>query len=84
VTLYFDAETNLLVRQVRYAESPVGRMPTQVDYSDYRDVAGVKMPYRWVVTWLDGKETFELTEIQANATVDAARFNRPAPPVVPR
>lgn len=79
-TLYFDAETGLLVRQVRYAASPVGRMPTQVDYGDYRDVAGGKMPFRWTVTWLDGKETFELTDVQANAAVDASRFARPSAP----
>ena len=38
VTLYFDKKTNLLVREVRYSKSPVGRIPTQVDYADYRDV----------------------------------------------
>ena len=61
-TLYFDAETGLLLRQLRYADSPVGRIPTLIDYADYRDVAGVKMPFRWTVIWLDGKDTFELTE----------------------
>ena len=43
-TFYFDSESGLLVRQLRYADSPVGRMPTQIDYSDYREIAGVKMP----------------------------------------
>lgn len=79
-TLYFDSESGLLVRQLRYANSPVGRMPTQIDYSDYREVAGVKMPFRWTVTWLDGRETFDLSEVQANAPVDPARFTKPAPP----
>jgi photosynthetic reaction center cytochrome c subunit len=76
-TLYFDAETGLLARQVRYARSAVGRSPTQIDYSDYREVAGLKMPFAWTVAWLDGKETFTLSEVQANATVDASRFTRP-------
>jgi len=75
--LYFDSESGLLIRRVRYSDSVVGRTPTQIDYSDYRDVAGVKMPFRLIVSWLDGKETFELTEIQANVAVDAARFARP-------
>ena len=79
-TFYFDPETNLLTRLVRYANSPVGRIPTQVDYSDYRDVAGVKMPFHFVVTWLDGKETFQLSEIQANVNIPATRFAKPAPP----
>jgi photosynthetic reaction center cytochrome c subunit len=76
-TLYFDSETGLLVRFVRYSDSVVGRTPTQIDYSDYREVAGVKMPFRFTVSWLDGKENFALTEIQANVPIDAARFARP-------
>jgi len=79
-TLFFDAENGLLVRQIRYVESPVGRLPTQVDYSDYRDVAGVKLPFKWTVTWLDGRDNIELTEVRANVPVDAARFAKPAPP----
>ena len=42
-----------------------------------REVAGVKMPFRFTVSWLDGKENFELTEIQPNVAIDAARFARP-------
>jgi outer membrane lipoprotein-sorting protein len=82
-TLYFDAETGLLRRQVRYVESPVGRIPTQVDYTDYREVAGVKLPHRWTVTWLDGRDTIELTEVRPNVAIDPARFARPSPPAGP-
>jgi photosynthetic reaction center cytochrome c subunit len=80
VTLSFDAENGLLLRQVRYVPSPVGRLPTQVDYADYRDVAGVKLPFKWTVTWLDGKDTVELKTVEANAAIDAARFAKPAAP----
>jgi len=83
VNLYFDGKTGLLVRMVRYTESPLGLNPTQVDYSDYRDVAGVKMPYRWTVTWLDGKSGIELSEVQANVTVEAAKFAKPSAPAAP-
>ena len=76
-TLYFDSESGLLVRMVRYAASAVGRVPTQIDYSDYRDVAGVKMPFRWTVTWLDGNENFELSEVLPNIQIDAAKFAKP-------
>jgi photosynthetic reaction center cytochrome c subunit len=79
-TLYFDAESGLLVRLVRYADSPVGRIPTQIDYADYREVSGVKMPFRWKMTWLDGRSTIVLSEVQPNASIDAAKFARPAPP----
>jgi hypothetical protein len=77
-TLCFDAETGLLVRLVRYTESPVGRLVTRVDYHEYRDVAGVKIPSRWTVSWLSGRSVFELTDVQPNAQVPPARFARPA------
>jgi hypothetical protein len=46
VGLYFDQQSGLLVRLLRYAESPLGRNPTRIDYADYRDQGGVKIPYR--------------------------------------
>lgn len=76
-TLYFDAETGLLRRQVRYVESPVGRIPTQVDYTAYREVAGVRLPVWWTVTWINGRDTITLKEVRPNVTVEASRFNRP-------
>ncbi len=77
-TLAFDAETGLLLRLTRYSQSPVGRLVTRIDYSDYRDVAGVKMPFRWIVSWLSGRSTFVMTEVQPNVSVDPARFAMPA------
>ena len=79
-TFYFDAESGLLLRLVRSGDSPVGRIPTQIDFADYRTVAGVKMPFRWTTTWLDGRSTTELTEVQPNVPIDAAKFAQPTPP----
>ena len=76
-TMYFDSQSGLLVRLIRYADSAVGRMPTQIDYSDYRDVAGVKMPFKWKMSWLDGKENVEIKEVQPNATIDPKKFDKP-------
>jgi len=78
-TLCFDAETGLLTRLIHWGNSPVGRVVQRVDYSDYRDVAGVKLPYKWTVTWLDGRSRFEMSEMQANVRIEPARFNKPAP-----
>ena len=80
VTLYFDEETGLLTRSVRSTPSPVGRLPVRIDYSDYRDVNGLKLPFKWQLKWLDGRSNFEIENYQTNAAIDAARFNRPAPP----
>jgi len=57
-------------------------VPTQIDYSDYREVAGVGMPFHWVVTWTDGQSTIQLSDVQANIPIEAAKFAKPAPAVV--
>jgi outer membrane lipoprotein-sorting protein len=80
VTMYFDEQTGLLTRLVRSTPSPVGRVAIQIDYSDHRDVAGVKLPFKWTTSWFDGRSNFELREIQPNVAIDAGRFARPAPP----
>jgi hypothetical protein len=78
VNLYFD-ESGLLVRLVRWNRTAVGTVPTQIDYADYREVAGVKIPFRTTVTWTDGQNTIELGEVRPNVMIDEARFARPAP-----
>jgi photosynthetic reaction center cytochrome c subunit len=78
VNLYFDSQTGLLARLVRYADSPVGLSPTQIDYADYHEIAGIKMPFRWTVTWLDGRSIIQLSDVRPNVPIDAATFARPA------
>ncbi len=78
VKLFFDKQTGLLVRQTRFINTMVGLTPLDVDYSDYRAVAGVKMPFKWTMTWVDGKSTTELTVVQPNAAVAPAKFEKPA------
>ena len=84
VNFYFDNSTGLLVRMLRFADTAVGRVPFQVDYSDYRDVAGVKIPHKWIVTWTNGQGTSQLTSVQANVAIDNSRFARPAPAPAPK
>jgi outer membrane lipoprotein-sorting protein len=78
VNLYFD-DAGLLVRSVRWTSTPVGTVPTQIEYSDYRDVSGVKMPFKMVVTWTNGQNTIVLKEVRPNVAIDASKFARPAP-----
>jgi len=80
--LYFEAESGLLARQVRYSDTPIGMVPIQVDYSDYREVAGVKMPFKIVITWTDGQSIIELSQVQPNATIGPEKFSKPLPPAV--
>jgi len=76
-TLYFDSESGLLVRLVRSARTPIGRVPTQVDFGDYRDVGGIKLPFRVMFAWLDGRDAIQLNQIQTNVPIDASRFSPP-------
>jgi hypothetical protein len=76
-TLYFDKETHLLTRYVRQTPSPVGRISIQQDFEDYRDVNGVKFPFRYSFLWLDGRFTATISEVKLNVPVDAAKFGRP-------
>jgi hypothetical protein len=76
-TFYFDKQTGLLTRMIRYANSAVGRVPTQIDYSEYRPVAGVMLPSKWIFGWVSGREEYSMTGYQANVPVEASRFARP-------
>jgi len=79
VTLYFDRQTGLLLRELRYGASPIGRVPTQIDFADYRDVNGIKLPFRITYAWLDGRDSIVLNEIRTNVPIDEAKFGKPAP-----
>src|SRR4029077_9173148 len=69
-TLYFDQQTGLLARMVRYGPSPVGRVPTQIDYADYRDAGGIKFPFQYTFSWLDGKDSFKLSDVKTTIPID--------------
>ena len=79
VNFYFDGESGLLVRIVRWNRTGVGIVPTQIDYSEYRDVNGVKLPHHVVLTWTDGQNTYVFKQIRPNVPIEAARFARPTP-----
>lgn len=75
---YFD-DAGLLIRLVRWTRTPVGFVPTQIDYADYREVAGIKIPFKRIVTQTYMQMTVELGDVQPNVQIDASRFARPAP-----
>jgi hypothetical protein len=78
VRLYFDKKSGLLQRLVRYGETPLGRNPTQIDYAYYREVEGVKMPFRWTLARPNGRFTIQIAEVKINVPVEDARFAKPA------
>ncbi len=79
VKLFFDQDSGLLVRAVMFTNTVIGLNPREIDYSDYRDVAGVKLPFKWTDVWTDGRSEFEMTDIQPNVPIDGSRFAKPVP-----
>lgn len=82
VKLFFDLKTGLPARQLRYSRTIIGTNPYQIDYSDYRDVNGQKLPYQWTVTWTNGQSIWRVQQIQADLGVPDTRFSKPAPAVL--
>jgi len=82
VKLFFDLKTGLLARQLRYSSTAVGTNPIQIDYADYRDINGIKRPFRWTVTWTNGQSIYQVNEFQSDVAIDNGRFAKPAPAVL--
>jgi photosynthetic reaction center cytochrome c subunit len=78
VKLYFDKQSGRLDRLAQFAESPLGLIPTRIDYDDYRIVDGVETSYRWTVARPGESSTIQLEQIQQNVPIDDARFAKPA------
>ncbi|HKS28236.1 MAG TPA: c-type cytochrome [Pyrinomonadaceae bacterium] len=81
--LYFDAQTGLLVRVITYMSTALAPIPSQVDFEDYRDVEGIKLPFTVRQSSVDARNdsTRRFTEIRANVPLNDAQFNPPpAPP----
>ena len=76
-TFYFDKQTHLLTRYVRQTPSPVGRISIQQDFDDYRDVNGVRFPFKYSFLWLDGRFTALINDVKVNVPVEAAKFGKP-------
>ncbi len=75
--VYFDQQSGLLLRQIRYAETPLGNNPTEIDYADYRSADGVKIPYRWTLVRPNGRFTIQIDDLKQNVPVDEKLFVMP-------
>jgi len=77
VRLYFDEQSGLLVRLVRYEKSPLGLAPTQIDYGDYREVDGIRIPFRRAVAQPDGHSVTQIEQVRQNILINNAMFRKP-------
>jgi len=77
IRMYFSKDSGLLVRLVRFTDTPLGRMPVQIDYSDYRETGGMKIPYKWTLARPAGRFSTEIKEVETNVPIDDAKFAKP-------
>ena len=74
---FFDTTSGLLVRHTTTTRTPMGSLPERVDYSDYKDVTGVKMPFTVKrINW-SAYDTLKIVDVKPNAQIDDARFAKP-------
>jgi len=78
VRFYFDAQSGLLLRVSERIESPLGALPQDTDYADYRDVNGIKRPFSVTVVRVEGPTIYKWEQIRANVSVQDTRFEKPA------
>ncbi len=80
VRMNFDQESGLLLRLTRYTATALGQNPVQIDYADYREVDGVKIPYKWTLGRPSGRFTVQIEDAKANVPIDPSKFEKPAVP----
>jgi photosynthetic reaction center cytochrome c subunit len=75
--LYFDRQTGLLLRQLRFGSSPLGLNPTQIDYGDYKTFDGVQVPLHLLITRPNRTVDIHLLQVTQSAPIDDAKFALP-------
>ncbi len=77
--LFFDVETGLLRRRVLVSRTMIANIPEQVDLEDYRDVGGLKIPFKVRYSYVDAgiSSTRQFSEIKLNAAIEDEKFVAP-------
>jgi hypothetical protein len=78
VRMYIDATTSLLIRQVVTADiPPVGSLEQTTDFSDEREVDGIKVAHKFVSTSSVQNFTVTVTKVEHNGALDQTLFVKP-------
>jgi len=83
--LYFDTQSGLEVRSVNHRHTPDGSMQFSANIADYREVDGIKLPFRVEQASSQSAFTITFTDIQHNVDLPDSLFAKPAaePPAAP-
>jgi hypothetical protein len=77
--LFFDVETGLLLRRVNVTNTMLGPLNVQWDFSDYRDVNGLKLPFTIRTSDVASYDTVlrRFSEIKIGPTLNDSIFDVP-------
>src|SRR5208282_3674165 len=78
--LSFSVSTGLLLRREVLTKTALGRFSEQTDYSDYREVDGVKLPFTVTRMEVNTRYTEKYAEIKHNVPVNDSSFLMPVGP----
>ena len=77
--LFFDEETGLLLRRVNVTNTMLGPLNVQWDFSDYREVSGIKLPFVIRTSDVASYDTVvrKFSQIKIDAAIDDRVFDVP-------
>ncbi|RUL87072.1 LolA-like protein [Tautonia sociabilis] len=78
-TRYYAADSGLLLRVKRTIESPMGAVPVESTFSDFREVDGVTMPFQSTDTVLGQTVKTAFAAIEHGVTFPEGTFDLPEP-----
>jgi hypothetical protein len=76
-TFFFDKQSALLVRSKETVTTPLGEIPVEADYSDYRTVDGIKTPFTTTQKAVSQVMVMHFEKATYNAPIPADRFDLP-------
>jgi len=76
-TLYFDAQSYLLVKQVATVNTPdLGDVEQTTELSDFRTVDGIKIPFQVTNSTSQQSAVIKLTKVEHNVAIDDKTFSK--------
>lgn len=76
-TFYFDKKSGLMLRSKRNLTSPQGKITSVTTFEDYREVDGVKLPFKFIQNALGAELVFNVSELKQNVEMGDERFSKP-------
>lgn len=72
--IFYDQTSGLKLKEITTAKGPQGEMKIPVEYSDYKEVNGIKFPHKMIQSMGPMKMNFEVKEIKINSGVSETDF----------